>query len=92
MSMDVPSMNIVDNLDVISLDIKDNLDISPTPVMLNSMAYEDLDIMGYEPDWLNTLWQFRIPLKIESGQVPSTQTDFPLLINNTYTVLIGEVE
>ena len=52
-----------------------------------------LDSMGYEPaGWLNAEFQQRIPLTINAGQVPSTQTDFPLLINDTYPELMGEVE
>lgn len=57
------------------------------------MSYEDTGNMGYETaEWFNTAWQQRIPLSINVGQVPSPQTDFPLLINDTYTNLIGAVE
>ena len=61
--------------------------------MFDSMAYEDLETMAYEPeDWFNAAWLQRIPLTINAGQVPSTQFDFPLLINDTYPDLIGAVE
>ena len=60
--------------------------------LLPGMRYEDLDIMAYEIDWIAGVFQQRIPLTINASQVPSTQTDFPLLINDTYTDLIGEVE
>jgi len=58
----------------------------------NAMVYEDLEIMAYESNWLDTAFLQRIPLTINGGQVPSTQNDFPLLINDTYPDLIGEVE
>lgn len=48
--------------------------------------------MEYEFNWIDAAFQQRIPLTINTGQVPSTQTDFPLLINDTYPDLIGEVE
>jgi len=54
------------------------------------MLYEDLEIMGYEVEgWLPAGFQQRIPLTINTGQVPSTQTDFPLVINDTYPDLIS---
>jgi len=57
------------------------------------MAYEDLNIMAYEPaNWADATFLQRLPLTINSGQVPSTQNDFPLLINNIFPDLIGEVE
>lgn len=46
-------------------------------------------IMAYEVDWLNVLFLKRIPLTINGGQVPSTQSNFPLLINDTFSDLIG---
>lgn len=55
-----------------------------------AMQYEDLETMVYES--LNASWEKRLPLTINPGQVPSTQIDFPLLINDTYPDLIGEVE
>lgn len=58
----------------------------------NAMAYEDLEIMAYEINWFDLAFLQRIPLTINGGQVPSTQNDFPLLINDTYPDLIGEVE
>jgi len=58
----------------------------------DTMQYEDLNTMAYTPDWFSLLWQKRIQLTINSGQVPSTQLDFPLLINDTYPDLIGEGE
>jgi len=53
--------------------------------VFDSMAYE-LD------DWFSVLWQQRIQLTINGGQVPSTQTDFPLLINDTYPELVLQTE
>jgi len=51
------------------------------------------DIMAYEPDtWFNLLWQKRITLTIQPGKVPSPQTNFPLLINGTFSDLVGAVE
>lgn len=56
----------------------------------NGMLYEDLIPMAYEIDWFNILWQERIPTSVIAGQVPSTQNDFPLLINSTFPELIGQ--
>jgi len=56
------------------------------------MLYEDLDVMLYEPSWFNLSWGNRIPVTVNSSQVPSTQNDFPLLINSIFTNLIGAVE
>jgi len=57
-----------------------------------AMAYEDLEIMGYEPEWLDLAWQERIPLTINAGQIPSPLTGFKFLIDSTFPDLIGEVE
>lgn len=63
------------------------------PRAVFEMLYEvDLETMGYEIDWFDVAWLQRIELTINAGQVPSTQNDFPLLINDTYSDLIGEVE
>jgi len=76
-----------------SLSIPQGIGSASQPVQGDSMAYEDLDIMEYETDnWFNAQFLQRIPLTINSGQVPSTQTNFPLLINDTYPDLIGQVE
>ena len=40
-------------------------------------------------DWFNTLWKKRIPTTVNTSQVPSTQTNFPLLINSIFPELIG---
>lgn len=48
--------------------------------------------MEFESDWFDLDFQKRIPLTINVGQVPTTQNDFPLLINDIYPDLIGEVE
>lgn len=61
-------------------------------VGIDEMGYEDLVSNGYEVVWFNTDWLQRIPLNINVGQVPSVQNNFPLLINDTYTDLIGAVE
>jgi MSHA biogenesis protein MshQ len=58
----------------------------------DEMAFENMDTMGYEFDWFDFSWNKRIPLTVETGQVPSTQTDFPLLINLTSTDLVGAAE
>ena len=56
-----------------------------------TMAYEDLDTMEYEPaNWADASYLQRFPLTINANQVPSTQNDFPLLINDTFPELIGE--
>jgi len=41
-------------------------------------------------DWYNSAWKSRIPIVVNGGQVPSTQTDFPFLINSTIPALIGK--
>jgi len=56
---------------------------------LSPLAMEFEEDVG---DWFDLAFQKRIPLTINGGQVPSTQTDFPLLINDTYPDMIGEVE
>ncbi len=82
MSMNLQVLDIVDNLDLQSMDIIPNLDIpfSPIPSFIS---------MAYEVDWFNVLFLKRIPLTINGGQVPSTQSNFPLLINGTFSELIG---
>ena len=50
------------------------------------------DIMAYEQFWFNLSWNKRTPLTINPSQVPTTQNNFPLLINSTFTDLIGESE
>lgn len=40
-------------------------------------------------DWFDTSWNQRIPLTVKPSQVPSTQTDFPTLINLILPSLIG---
>jgi len=45
--------------------------------------------MAYEVAWFNISFLKRIPLTINVSQVPSTQTNFPLLINGTFSDLIG---
>ena len=50
-------------------------------------------VMAYEPaNWLNAQLQKRIPTTIKLGQVPTTLTDFPVLIHNIFSELIGAVE
>jgi len=66
--------------------------IDNLPVLTFQMAYEDLETMGYEIEWLDLAWAKRIPLSINSSQIPTTQTNFPLLINSIFTDLIGETE
>ena len=63
-------------------------------IAVDRMAYEPgNDTMGYEPaNWADAVFLQRIPLTINSGQVPSTQNDFVLLINGTFPDLIGEPE
>jgi hypothetical protein len=41
-------------------------------------------------DWFDTTWKSRIPIVIKAGQVPSTQNDFPFLVNSTIPELIGK--
>lgn len=48
-----------------------------------------VDTMGYQPIWFDIDFLQRFPLTINGGQVPSTQNDFPLLINDTFFELIG---
>jgi len=58
-----------------------------------TMGYEDVVPMGYEfEDWFSLSWLKRVPLTINGGNVPSTQTDYSLLINRTISDLIGETE
>lgn len=59
----------------------------------NLMEYEGTTIpMRYEIDWFDLDFQKRIPLTVQAGQIPSIQTNFTLLINGTFTDLIGEVQ
>lgn len=51
-----------------------------------------IDIMAYEIEWLDLAWAKRIPLSINASQIPTTQNNFPLLINSIFTDLIGETE
>lgn len=48
-------------------------------------------LMNYENSF-QKLWTQRIARTIQVGQVPSPQTDFTLLINNTFPDLIGVAE
>ena len=41
-------------------------------------------------DWFDNSWNKRIALTIQSNQVPSTQTNFPMLVNSTFDGLIGK--
>jgi len=63
-----------------------------SPPIDGFMEYEDLVTMGYEGTWFDLDFLQRIPLTVNAGQVASPQTDFPILINDTYPDLIGEVE
>ncbi len=48
------------------------------------------NVMAYTVDWIDDMaWQQRIDLTINPGMVPSTQTDFALLVYDTYPELIG---
>lgn len=58
----------------------------------DAMGYQAGEIMGYQSNWLGSKLQKRIPLTINAGQVPSTQTDFSLLFDDKYDDLIGAVE
>ena len=49
-----------------------------------------LDTMAYEINWIDTDFLQRFPLTIKAGQVPTTVTDVPLLIDGTFTELIGQ--
>ncbi len=52
-----------------------------------------LDTMVYEfTDWFDLSWLKRIPVTIKTSVVPSTQNNFPFLINSTFTDLIDESE
>lgn len=87
-SLDSTFVDINGSLDASFIDIIDSLDKFGIADAI-TMAYEDLSIMGYTPDFG---WQQKIPLEINAGQVPSTQTNVPLVINDTYTGLVGAVE
>ena len=43
-------------------------------------------------NWFDSNFKQRIPITINAGQVPSAQTDFPLLINSTFIDLIGNTQ
>lgn len=61
-----------------------------SPPQVFGGAVDVQGVMAYEPDnWADALFQKRIPLTINAGKVPSTQLDFPLLIDNTFPDLIG---
>lgn len=65
------------------------------PVTIPPICVNGINVLAMEfetVDWLDVEFQQRIPLTINTGQVPSTQTDFPLLVNDTYPDLIGEAE
>jgi len=56
------------------------------------MLYEDSKIMSYEAsivpaNWFDESFRRRIPIKINSGVVPSAQTNFPFLFNSILTAL-----
>lgn len=66
-----------------------------SPQGSSQILVSQFDTMAYEGtvnDWFNVSWQKRIQLTINAGQVPSTQTDFPLLINDVYSDLVGAEE
>lgn len=43
-------------------------------------------------DWFDVDWNCRIPITINSGQVPTTQTDFPMLFNSTVADFIADAQ
>ena len=47
---------------------------------------------GIPDDWFDTDWNCRVPLVINTGQIPSTQTDFPFLFNSTVTDFIADAQ
>ena len=68
--------------------------IGPIPPGLDQMEYSDLVGMDYSDgdgmdystvvipaDWFDTDWLCRIPITVNSGQVPSEQIDFPFGFN-----------
>lgn len=58
---------------------------------LDLMALENGNIMGLESDkWISLKWGKRISYTINPVEVPSPQTDFPIIIIDTYTELIGK--
>lgn len=84
MSMNSQVLDIVDNLNIQSMDVPNlNIPAFQIPQFIS---------MAYEVDWLNVLFLKRIPLSINVSQVPTTQSNFPLLINSIFTDLIGETE
>lgn len=43
-------------------------------------------------NWFNESYKSRVLITIKSGQVPTTQTDFPFLFNSTLAALVGKVQ
>lgn len=43
-------------------------------------------------DWFDTDWNCRVPITVNSGQVPSEQIDFPLLFNSTVIDFIADAQ
>jgi len=47
-------------------------------------------LLADHSNWFDGAWQSRIPITINPSQVPSPQSNFPLLINQTSIELIGK--
>ena len=45
------------------------------------MSNSGIGSATYATNWYNTSWQHRKTITVNSGQVPSTQTDFPMLVS-----------
>jgi len=70
-----------------------NSNYPPQGIAIEGGVVPIFDLMAYEPaDWLDAQFLQRIPLTINGGQVPTTQSNFPLSINDTYPDLIGAAE
>jgi len=48
--------------------------------------------MHYDIDWFNAAWPKRLSLTINTGQIPTTQTNYQLKIKSTFSGLIGAVK
>jgi len=60
----------------------------------NSIIAVDVQRQGLNipANWFNLAFKMRIPIEVNAGQVPNTQSDFPLLINGIFPDLIGNVQ
>jgi len=76
---------------IIAVDVKREGGVGPVsnPAFRKELTVLASDITN---DWFDTNFKKRIPIRINSGQVPTTQTDFPMLFNSTVADFIGNTQ